>query len=759
VSPDGETTDDMIPGAGTCSTRLSGILDRLDGVSRQGSGWQARCPAHDDTRASLSLREAEDGRILAHCHAGCTFEQILQALELTPRDVAPDGSGPAFRDETGDQPWHDVAVYDYKDTDGNVRYQVVRRERVVNGEREKNFTQRRPDPARPGQYIYNLQGVERLLYRLSECLDAQQVFIVEGEKDVESLREGGLHAICNSGGAGKWPKNQSEHLRGKAVVILPDNDEPGLRHAQSVAAALSGIAASIKVIPTSARPKGDVTDWLAEGHSPEELLQLVAETPEWSGERLVPDGRTRTSPENGAKGGRPPKDIAAIANDLADSLRDANGVLTLRRYHGAWFRHDGCCYRQISQDEIEALVMEHLRKTGVKASRSCRDDVIANLAAADLAALPAAAANPCWLTSGYPPAREWLPTQGCLVNVRALARHIAGEEVPDGDLFREPTAELFSTYGVPYRYAPDARCPKWEAFLEGVQPVAADREMLQKLAGLCLTPNTAYNVFFCFSGPPGAGKSTFLEVLEALVGSDNVCCLPLASFATRFLTWQLATHLVNVVGEMPTEGERGAGLHAVEGILKDVCDGGLIPVEHKFRDPTTAPAIARSIFAMNALPRFSDRSGAIHDRLRIVPFDQVFRGTEAENRNLRKEIVEEELPGVLNWAVEGLAKLLGDRAFPEHSLGLARKAEHRSRCDPERTFLDERYELGTPDEGISSHATYQTYSQWAKDRGYSPRNEGNFSEAVRTHFGIEKARERIDGRHVTVYRGLKLRAD
>ncbi|MGI8587233.1 MAG: hypothetical protein ACR2M0_06030, partial [Chloroflexia bacterium] len=69
------------------SAAIDGVLARLAGVRRGGHGWQARCPAHDDQQPSLSLREGSDGRVLVHCHAGCSVEQIVKGMGLTMADL------------------------------------------------------------------------------------------------------------------------------------------------------------------------------------------------------------------------------------------------------------------------------------------------------------------------------------------------------------------------------------------------------------------------------------------------------------------------------------------------------------------------------------------------------------------------------------------------------------------------------------------------------------------------------------------------
>jgi hypothetical protein len=202
-----------------------------------------------------------------------------------------------------------VATYDYCDEHGHLLYQVVRYEPGRDG-REKDFRQRHPNGS--GGWIWNLRGVRRLLYRLPELYEAPRdrlVFVVEGEKDVDRLRAEGLVATTNAMGAGKWCAEYGEFLRGRHVIILADNDEPGRKHAWAVAESLKGVAASIKVVELPGLPeKGDVSDWLMiEGNDKIGLLKMAHAAPQlWQadatdrpGADAADDGPSSSSAENG----------------------------------------------------------------------------------------------------------------------------------------------------------------------------------------------------------------------------------------------------------------------------------------------------------------------------------------------------------------------------------------------------------------------------------------------------------------------------
>jgi AAA domain len=174
-----------------------------------------------------------------------------------------------------------VATYDYADENAKTPFQVLRYE-------PKTFKQRRPDGQ--GGWIWNLDGVRRVLYGLPDLTKAVAagavIHITEGEKDVASLRALGLAATTCPGGAKKWIAEYNDTLRGADVVLIGDNDEAGRDHVEQVAASLHGLAGRIRVLDIAknwpACPDGgDVSDWIEAGGSADELDVLAEALPDW----------------------------------------------------------------------------------------------------------------------------------------------------------------------------------------------------------------------------------------------------------------------------------------------------------------------------------------------------------------------------------------------------------------------------------------------------------------------------------------------
>jgi putative DNA primase/helicase len=235
------------------------IARALPKCRKAGKGWIVCCPAHEDNNPSLSISE-QDGTLLVHCHGPCDQSAVVEALKglgLWPEYASPKMPTTERRI---------VATYDYSDAAGQLLYQVVRY-------LPKDFRPRYSDGA--GGWIWK-KHPNQVLYQLPEVLEAPIVFVVEGEKDVEKLREHGFVATTNAGGAkALWLPQFTEALRGREVILIPDNDAPGRQRAAAIARALLGQVSKLTALELE--DSKDISDWFDRGHSEVKLIACIEE--------------------------------------------------------------------------------------------------------------------------------------------------------------------------------------------------------------------------------------------------------------------------------------------------------------------------------------------------------------------------------------------------------------------------------------------------------------------------------------------------
>jgi len=311
---------------------------RLPDLPQNGPEWRGPCPVHRGDDANFAVNP-DNG--LAFCHSQCGRGWSILQLEheisgRAWKECRQEVHSVIGRPIRGPAQLREVATYDYTDAQGAFLFQVVRYE-------PKTFRQRRRVVKMDGtsagiSWEYNIKGISRVLYRLPKVAAAEQVLVVEGEKDVESLERLGFVATCNSGGAcnhtGKWLKNYTESLDGKRVVILPDNDTPGQKHAEIVVQAIRHRVKELRIVQI---PVGkDASDWIAGGATRETIGQAIAQAAIIAGRDVgdvANDGSGASPPPGSAQASTSPglpqvqvndRPFRTICQDGFDSLRSSN---------------------------------------------------------------------------------------------------------------------------------------------------------------------------------------------------------------------------------------------------------------------------------------------------------------------------------------------------------------------------------------------------------------------------------------------------
>jgi len=243
------------------------VINKFEGAKLIGEkSYQCHCPAHADTKASLTITE-EDNKILMYCHAGCDTKKILAAVGLSEKDL--------FNNETKKPTV--VAEYIYRNVDSTPNFKVLRYE-------PKNFVQAQ---YKNGSWVFKMTGVNYVPYNLPNVVKADEVYFVEGEKDADNLNKLGLVATTTAGGAASFKKKADtykQYFKDKTVYIIPDNDKPGYKYAEDIRNALIETAKSIKILKLSSKidnfqQKGDISDVILK-YGKEKALEIIKELKE-----------------------------------------------------------------------------------------------------------------------------------------------------------------------------------------------------------------------------------------------------------------------------------------------------------------------------------------------------------------------------------------------------------------------------------------------------------------------------------------------
>ncbi len=645
-----------------------------------GASWKALCPAHPDNNPSLSITQ-RDGKILLKCHAACATETICERLGIKLSDLTVNSNG--HKKQGAEELGPVVAEYNYTDEAGRLLYQVVRFE-------PKDFRQRRPNGK--GGWTWSLGDTRKVLYRLPDVIAADEVFILEGEKDCETARKLSLVATCNPMGAGKWLGAYGESLRGKRVVVIADADSAGRKHAKQVAQSLAGKVESLKLLEMPDGMK-DLTEAVERGFDRKLLEALVADAKEWESDELLDLGK-----------------VTDAVN--ADMLVRAEGE-NLRYVHEMkkWMPWDGRRWKIDEGQRARALMEKTMRAYIAKvAETGSAKDVEA---AADCL-------NTKRITNGLGEAEKKLG-----VAANELDSHPFLVTFQNGTLdLRTMTLtphqrEHLITKMVHHNYVPDAECPRFLSFLE--HAVGADAiPYVQKLLGYSLTGDTSEKTFVVVWGVGDTGKTTFLEIARKLLEEYAVLLQVDTLMDRRGGDGSTQEDLASLRGtRLATTSELDQGRKLSIATLKRVVQGqGKITACAKWQKKITFDETHKLWFDTNHLPKIPADEQAVWNRVAVVVFSNPVLKKD-QDKNLAARLLHEESEGILAWMVKGEELRRQDKGFGKVPDSFeAEKKKWQKRMDVVQEFIDD---CCVTDSKARAKADdiYKAYVAWSGNPDYA----------------------------------------
>lgn len=306
--------------------------------------------------------------------------------------------------------------------------------------------------------------------------------------------------------------------------------------------------------------------------------------------------------------------------------------------------------------------------------------------------------------------------------------------------------ELWSTIQIAVEWDPDARCERMDQLLREVLPDDG-LDLACTALGYLLVPNISADKLFIVVGPTSTGKTTFLTVVQALVGELNTAVVSLQDLAdNRFALAQLENKLLCVLDDLDNTPLRSA-------VVPKVLSGGFprIRVEHKGKDAYSAPLYARLLFTCNEVPSCPDKTPAWYRRLLLLPFTK--RPRRVDPHLVEKVTTPEALQRLLVLVVQGLGRLIrNDMAFPEQVSSTELMSRYRGQNDTVVEFVGDCCEIGAEFRVLKT-GWYKAYTDWCAGSGYRAVGRG---EAYERACAIEGVQEVKGDRGERLLKGMRV---
>lgn len=710
------------------------IIDKfeIDKHSRKSDRVQAKCPCHDDENASLTISHKCDKTFL-FCHAGCETNDILESVGLKMSDLF--DKPLEINEEKKSAFEKDIeAIYKFYDENGDLSYEKIRKKgkkflhrRYIDGAEiwgmeEGIHTETFPGSnswsmkKRPGAKTAFWPEQEQLLYNLPNLMkavkDKEIVYIVEGEKDADNLILRGLVATTTSIGATKgdlgkkWPSRFNKYFKGANVVLLPDNDAPGRAFMEHIAEQIKDLANSVKIVELpNLDEKGDVTDWLEDGNDIYDLLDLTKRTDEFVQYKgnIIYDF-------NWSDVGNAERLISIYGKDIKFNVNS-----------GKWYVWNGVNWELDKTFKIENLYRRVLRKfqkeisniniqNDEQATNKQKEKAKAFILRNEADGKIKSALNQVKTFQGVNFTDSdkddyLLNTPKSTINLRDLSQKKHDRK----DVITQCTNYSFNIE--------NTNCPNWIDFLNTI--FLGDEEIIryvQKAVGYSLTGDTTEQCLFMLWGGGSNGKSTFVRVLEDIMGS----------------------YVVNINGESLMEGRGGnpdtprGDLAALknkriaiaselqegqvfnEPLLKNLTVGDTIKVRFMFQEQFDLINKAKLWIMTNKKPTVKGNDYGIWRRWRLIPFKHRFDDKE-KNPNFYEEKLKPELEAILLWAITGY-KMWKEEGLST-PLEISEAVEdYKMDMDQIARFIEDKCEVG---EGLECRAgdLYKEYKDWCVDEG------------------------------------------
>lgn len=310
------------------------------------------------------------------------------------------------------------------------------------------------------------------------------------------------------------------------------------------------------------------------------------------------------------------------------------------------------------------------------------------------------------------------------------------------------TPDIYITNKIPWDYNPNAY---HELVDHTLNKLACDDEpirmLLEECVGYCMYRRNELGKAFILTGDKANGKSTYLDMVKTVLGTENLSSLDLKELGDRFSTSMMFGKLANIsddIGDDFLQGNQVA-------VFKKVVTGNRIKAERKGQDPFEFDPYTKVLASANDIPRMKDKTGAVLRRLVIIPFNARFSKEDPDYDAYIKYklITKEAMEYLIAIGVEGLQRVLKEQQFTKSQKVEKEVAEYEIENNPILGFLQE-----VDIEDIVNEATcdvYKRYTVYCNESSMTPMSNIVFSKQINKRLGLEVVQRKIDGRKKNIF--------
>lgn len=315
---------------------------------------------------------------------------------------------------------------------------------------------------------------------------------------------------------------------------------------------------------------------------------------------------------------------------------------------------------------------------------------------------------------------------GILQFTNGIVKFVSDDLADNEYFFTEPSPDYFCNFRLPYAFDENAECPMFIKFLNDIFSKDAERiSLIQEIMGACLLYDDCIQKLIVFLGKGSNGKSLLATVIKNMLGKANVSAIALDKLGgDRFSKQNLDYKLLNISSE--TDYSK---LYTTSD-LKTLTGGDSVEIEKKFQDSYTAEIHSKFILLANDMIQTSDYSDGFYRRLMIIPFNKQYidlapgekkvKGKCYKDPDLEKKLLSE-LPGIFNFALEGLFRLRQNKFSFTTSVACEKALErYKTQHNVVKSFIKERIKItGIETDKIRISDTFKMFTNYCRTNNYN----------------------------------------